>query len=270
VLKVLTTPGGTDRVLCTTTYTLQLLSAIINNRLHNATEHLANQFAANASKALSPGETLIATFEPPPIAQSLARLSLSTKKLSTLISDYRIFVRLWGLLGIYAWGKSVYLDPPSDRVLRWIAYAQVAINTCFQTLENRAYLAGKTIIDRDVKLQLRDWCWSSRFWCAHTTLEFVKLYRKKQIWDAELRAEAAAEKSGRGEGAWWRKGGEEALGRRREEERLWWRDLVVNAAYYPMTFHWGLQDGLLTEMQIGFLGVVAGGVGLKEVWDKTA
>jgi hypothetical protein len=267
VLEVLTTPSGRDRVLCTTTYTLQLLSGIINNRLNSATEKLAEHFADNASKALLPGETVIATFEPPPIAQLLARFSTSSKKLSSLISDFRIFVRLWGLLGIYAWGKSVYLDPPKDRVLRWIAYAQVAINACFQVLENRAYLAGKTIINRDAKAQLKDWCWSSRFWCAHTTLEFVRLYRIKRIWDADSKAQASAK--AKGEGVWWKED-EEAIAKRKAEESLWWKDLIVNAAYYPMTFHWSIEEGLLTDMQISVLGLIAGGMGLREAWSKTA
>jgi hypothetical protein len=266
VLKVIATPGGTDRILCTTTYTFQLVSAIINNRLHSATERLAKQIAEKASAALLPGETVIATIEPPPIAQFLAQLSSGAKKLATLISDYRIFIRLWGLLGIYAWGKSVYLDPPKDRVLRWIAYTQVALNACFQTIENRAYLAGKTIITRDISLQLRDWCWSSRFWCAHTTLEFVRLYRMKQIWAAE---DKAAVQKKKGEGAWW-SGDEDAKAKREAEVAGWWKDLIVNGAYYPMTFHWSLEGGLLTEIQIGILGVIAGGTGLREVWRKTA
>jgi len=266
LLKVIATPGGTDRLLCTAAYTFQLTSAIINNRLNNATEKLAKQIAEKASKALLPGETVVATFEPPPIAQALAKLSITSKKLATLISDYRIFVRLWGLLGIYAWGKSVYLDPPKDRVLRWIAYTQVALNACFQSIENRAYLAGKTIIQRDTSLQLRDWCWSSRFWCAHTTLEFVRLYRMKKIWEAEDKAAAQNKK---GEGAWW-SGDEEAKNKRRAEIAGWWKDLIVNGAYYPMTFHWSLTDGLLTEVQIGILGIIAGGTGLREIWNKTA
>lgn len=266
VLKVLATPGGTDRLLCTTAYTLQLVSAIINNRLHSATEKLAKHFAENASKALLPGETVVATFEPPPLARLLVQLSSSTKKLATLISDYRIFIRLWGLLGIYAWGKSVYLDPPKDKVLRWIAYTQVALNACFQTIENRAYLAGKTIITGDASSQLRDWCWSSRFWCAHTTLEFVRLYRMKKIWEAE---DKAAVQKKRGEGAWW-SGDEDAKAKRQNEVAGWWKDLIVNGAYYPMTLHWSLESGLLTEIQVGILGVIAGGTGLRDVWKKTA
>ncbi|KIW03805.1 uncharacterized protein PV09_05105 [Verruconis gallopava] len=267
VLKVLATPGGTDRVLCTTAYTLQLLSAIINSRLDAATERLARNLAEKASKALLPGETVVATFEPPAIAQLLARLANSSKKLATLISDYRIFVRLWGLLGIYAWGKSVWLDPPKDKVLRWIAYAQVLVNVCFQPLENRAYLAGKTIIDRDARAQLRDWCWSSRFWCASTTLEFVRLWRQKKIWEAEDRAAASKEKR---QGPENTQADEEAKAARQEEERLWWKDLIVNAAYYPMTLHWSLETGLLTDMQVGILGMIAGGMGLREAWRKTA
>lgn len=101
ILKVIATPGGTDRLLCTAAYTLQLTSAVINNRLHKATERIAQQIADNASKAMLPGETIAVTFEAPPVALLLANISLTTKKFATLISDYRIFIRLWGLLGVY-------------------------------------------------------------------------------------------------------------------------------------------------------------------------
>ena len=60
------------------------------------------------------------------------------------------------------------------------------------------------------------------------------------------------------------------LAKREAEVSGWWKDLIVNGAYYPMTFHWSLESGLLTEIQIGILGVIAGGMGLREVWSKTA
>jgi hypothetical protein len=88
----------------------------------------------------------------------------------------------------------------------------------------------------------------------------------KKIWEKEDKT--AAQKT-KGEGAWW-SGDAAAKSKRDNEVAGWWKDLIVNAAYYPMTLHWSLQDGLLTEVQIGILGTIAGGTGLREVWRKTA
>jgi hypothetical protein len=253
--KILSTPSGTDRLLATTCYTLTLLSATINTNLTNNIEKIAEQFAEKASLALEPGESVIATFPVPPLARNLAALSNSSQKLASLISDYRIFTRLWGMLGLYAWGKSTYLSPPSDPLLKKIAYTQVAVNVCFQTLENLAYLASKGIITREPAIQARDWKWSSRFWMSHVCLDFVRLYRTRSLRNAKLDKLGEEDK--------------EAKALRKEAESTWWRELIVDVCYFPMTIHWST-DGVLNPTQVGVLGTVAGGTSLSHLWKQTA
>ena len=53
------------------------------------------------------------------------------------------------------------------------------------------------------------------------------------------------------------------------EESRWWREVLVNAAYAPLTVHWSLEGGWVGEDVVGVLGVVAGVVGLREVWGRT-
>lgn len=69
-------------------------------------------------------------------------------------------------------------------------------------------------------------------------------------------------------------GGKEAVGekeekiqRRRESER-WWRQVVANAAWAPLTLHWSVEGGVLGEGAVGALGMVAGGVALGEAWRR--
>ncbi|RDI87942.1 hypothetical protein Vi05172_g2120 [Venturia inaequalis] len=253
--QILSTPSGTDRLLATTCYTLTLLSATITNHLTSNIEKIAEQFAEKASLALEPGESVIATFPVPPLTRHLASLSNSSQKLASVISDYRIFTRLWGLLGLYAWGKSTYLSPPSDPFLKRIAYVQVAVNVCFQTLENLAYLASKGIVTRDSATQARDWKWSSRFWMSHVVLDFARLYRTRSLRNARLDKLGEEDK--------------EAKVLRKEEEATWWREFIVNACYFPMTIHWST-DGVLSQAQVGLLGSVAGATSLKHLWKNTA
>ena len=56
----------------------------------------------------------------------------------------------------------------------------------------------------------------------------------------------------------------------REEKAKWWREVGVNAAYAPMTVHWSIEEGMLGEGQVGALGIVAGVLGIREAWRKTA
>jgi len=55
---------------------------------------------------------------------------------------------------------------------------------------------------------------------------------------------------------------------RKKEVEAWWRELLVNLCYFPMTVHWGKEEGILSESSVGLLGAVAGGTALKELWKK--
>jgi hypothetical protein len=259
--RVLATPGGQDSILNTAYYTLLFLHASINTTLESQLEKIASSFAKTASTALNPGETAVVSFQAPPLAANLAKLSASSKMLSAIISDYRMFVRLWGLLGIYSWGKSVYNSPPKDRLLRAIAYSQVGVNLCFQTLENTAWLSSHGITTLEPKKQGQAWLWSAKFWGAHVALDFLRLYRVRSLWgEKEVDAEGKAIDTN----------SKEFRAKREAEVATWWRQLVVNCCYAPMTVHYSRPEALLTPMQIGTLGIVAGGAGLREMWRKTA
>ena len=136
--RILSTPSGTDSLLCTLQYstlaTSTLLSTLSLRRLHAQVLSLlsfARALPANTAILISPSAL------PTPLS---LRASQSLKALSALISDFRIFVRLWGLLGIYKWGKGLLTEPPSDRVLERIAWAEVLVNVAYQVLENGGVL----------------------------------------------------------------------------------------------------------------------------------
>lgn len=142
-------------------------------------------------------------------------LPSSFRALTSLISDIRIFHRLWGLLGIYSWGHSLLQHPPRDLTIRRIVAAQVLANAAFQVLENLAYLASHKVVPVGKRGQGRLWVWSSRFWMAHVGLEFWRLQRVR-----EMRVDGA------------RRG---IMGSDRKEDKRWKRELVANCAYAPLT-----------------------------------
>ena len=251
---VLSTPAGTDTLLATTGYTLQLLHANLNTLLASQLQRLAHKVLQNSRDVLLPGETVIASLPAPATATFLVRLSASSKALSDLIADYRIFVRLWGLLAIYQWGKSVVFDPPADKVLQRVGLAHVAVNVAFQGLENLAYLGQHGVISRSPQRQARDWVWSSRFWAAHVLLEFVRLARLRALWDRETID---------GDD-------KEAKAKRKDEVDAWWRELLINVLYAPMTLHWSVEEGLFGDGLIGFFGATAGTLALRDIWKKAA
>jgi len=184
------------------------------------------------------------------------RTSKSLRALADLIADVRIFLRLWGLLGIWSWAAAAWREPPSDRVLRVLMWTQVATNAAYQYLENGAYLSSHGVLRWSEERQTRWYVWSSRFWMAHVALDLGRLVRVKQL---------------------RRRKGEKVFGQEKEgkvemirEEARWWSEVYVNAAYAPLTVHWSLEHGWVSEAWVGFLGMVAGLVGFRELWEETA
>lgn len=54
------------------------------------------------------------------------------------------------------------------------------------------------------------------------------------------------------------------------EDWVWWKDLASNVAYAPMTLHWSIESGLLSDWGVGACGMVAGGALLADAWRTTA
>ncbi|KAF2734519.1 hypothetical protein EJ04DRAFT_552673 [Polyplosphaeria fusca] len=262
---LLSSPTSTDALLCTLSYTLELLRSLLSQALLSRLNALST--ATKTTPLVLPSET------PIPSTTLLAQAVSSTKALAALLADFRVFVRLWGLLGIYAWGKAVWKAPTpaalsgKERVLRGLACAQILSCVAFQVLENGAYLASKGVLTGEgwAAREGAWWVWSSRFWAVHVGLEGVRL---GVLWWASSKERGAlGEKGEVGDGE--KEGKMEREGRRREDW-VWWRDVVSNAAYFPMTMHWSTATGLLSDAGVGALGAVAGGALLVDAWRQTA
>lgn len=185
---------------------------------------------------------------PAPLAHPGARsLENRFRNFSNLISDVRIFSRLWGIFGILEWGAQTLDSPPRDTQLRLIAYTQVASNIFYQILENFAYLAQHKVLKYSVDTQKKLWAWSCRFWAVHVALDFGRLLRVRQLRLQRVGKITAA------------------------EEREWWRQITCNMCWAPLTVHWSMLDGgYLNASTTGVLGTIAGILTLRHTWKATA
>ena len=192
-------------------------------------------------------------------------------------------MRLWGLLGMYQWGKAAYLQPSKDALTRRVTYAQVAVNTVYQVLENGAYLSSKGVMGWSGEKQNKAWLWSSRMWAAHVALEFVKLghgmLKVKQEAKGNLKdslvntgsqfdqmkiekvAEDVVEES---------KLVADAAVKKAKEDKAWTDGFIKNSAYAPLTLHWSLDGGLVSPFVVGALGTIVGLVNVGNQWRATA
>lgn len=248
------------------------MHAVLSKVLERRLASIATEIASKANTILLPGETLIATLPAPESTKLLAKTVGSAKALADTISDFRLFVRMWGLMGLYTWARGTWNAPLAqdaarkDRVLRGVTWAQIASCVAFQVLENGAYLSSKGALtsngwagDVGKAKETRWWVWSSRFWAVHVGLEFVRL---GVLWvgndDAKLSEKNDGEKEDK-----------LRMEEKRREKWLWWKDVVNNAAYFPMTLHWSVEEGILSSTGVGLCGMIAGGSNLVDFWRNT-
>jgi hypothetical protein len=257
--KVFSTPAGTDNLLLTVGYTSLLTSTILSSisllRLQKAVGLIIEK-----AILLPPNITvLIDAFSIP--ASHLLISAKRLRALSDLISDYRIFVRLWSLFDIYRWGKRILLTPSPDNFLQRLVCAQVFVNLILEALENGAYLSSKGIIGWSAQTQKRAYIWSSRFWMAHVGLDIWRLRH-----ELEKRRDRGTAEEKRTDGP---KGDVITDAGEREWMAKWTKELVVNLGYAPLTLHWSLETGLISDFWVGLFGSVVGIAGLRARWQDT-
>lgn len=265
--QILASPSHSDTLLQTLCYTSLLGSSLLARLAVAGARAQARALIAQAI-ALPPNTTLrLSAVAVPP-----SRLLVGARRLrafSALVADVRVFARLWGLLAIYRWARRVWASRDADPARRAVEAAQVVLNVAFQGLENLAYLSSKGAWGWDETRQARAWLWSSRFWAMHIGLDLLRLWRERLL---RARKEEEEGKLGLGEEKKLGLGEQKKLGLGEEEReeheawrRKWWKDLVVNAAFGPLTIHWGTEQGLLGDFWIGLLGSVAGVAGMSDV-----
>lgn len=254
--RLLSTTSGVEATLCTLYYTLTLVHSQLTRILTQRYERFALAITAKASETMLPGETIIATIEPPHLA--LRDSCIAVKSAGRLVYDVRSFIRLWGLVNIYAWAKQTYLQPPRDVVIKILTWAQIGAKATFQALENGAFLAHKGVLlgGKWEQRLPRWWALSNRFYMAHVVLEMLRLLRVRQLrFNEEFGAQNEEDK--------------EVKVRSKALEKKWRRDLYANAGWIIPTLHWSAysnEEPTMNEALLGLSGMIPGVLALQDAW----
>lgn len=280
--KCLSTPAGIDTTLLLVCYTARF-SATALERLSQSVLRRSDwrewiavvvEVAAPRARAVVVGPAASKSMGVKPVAAAAALvLSRRLKALSALLSEARMMMRLWGLLGMYFWGRGlvgktlarrrqrqnedegVVVDDDDDDGVATdrmmddvVAWAQLGACVVFQGLENGAYLSGKGVLGWSAAAQATAYKWSARFWALYVGLELGRLA---------------------GEGMRAKAGGEKAV-EREDSTRAWRNQVVRNLAWAPLTVHWSMEKGFVSEMMVGLLGSIPGIIQMRDLWRETA
>ncbi|KAI0127478.1 hypothetical protein BJ170DRAFT_683319 [Xylariales sp. AK1849] len=278
--RALSTPSGVDTVLLFLCYTSRLSSAALEILTRPAIQRSANKLLAIAS-SLPPSTTVLFTSKaafPSPSAAVLLVLSQRLKAFGALLSDVRTFMRLWGLLGMYFWGRGIVLRlrqaraaaqgsssaekgaaPKIDKVDLSLAVTQLVACVAFQSLENGAYLASKNVLSWQPANIGKAYRWSARFWGTFVGLKLGELFWQNYKRSRRTVAERLGDKT---------------VAVMEREEREWsseWRKLAArNMAWFPLTIHWSSEQGIFSDLAVGALASIPGTIAVRDLWRKTA
>ncbi|KAI1306414.1 hypothetical protein F5Y03DRAFT_141902 [Xylaria venustula] len=273
--RCLSTPSGIDTVLQITCYSSRLTAAVLTTLVQPALQRSASRLVALAA-ALPPSTTLVFDAKALPSSSVALVLSLAKrlKALSVLTSEARTILRLWGLLSMYFWARRLVLNwrqkkqssdgdnasSSSTRLDASIAWSQLAACVLFQALENAVYLSAKGVLEFAPATQGKMARWSARFWGSFVGLELVRLFYESSRRARRTRAEKFA-------------GGKTVAVVEREEREwaeTWRKTLVRNVAWAPLTVHWSLEQGLVSELAVGALASIPSVIQFRDLWRRTA
>ncbi|KAL1885197.1 hypothetical protein Plec18167_001854 [Paecilomyces lecythidis] len=262
---LLSTSGGQESVLASINYSSHALHHLLFSApsvaLRNHLRLLLWQ-KLNCKHAVASSEIKAS---PPSSSPLLA--------LSSLMSETRYNLRLFGLIPLWVWGSATLKSPPSDPILRAVAFLQVFVNVIYQALENVAYLASKNIFPKSFVERhggINKWyLWSTRAWLGHVLLEFVRLGRELVLRKAKYQELEKIKVEEDDKTALAAVQQQEEV--RKQEIRAFRKSLVNNLAWAPLCIHWSVEQGIGVPPSLtGFISLIAGSWGLYDRWQATA
>ncbi|KAJ1335384.1 peroxin-11C [Microdochium nivale] len=292
--RCLQTPSGVDTCLLLACYSTRLTGTLLEYLTGPAIQRGAEQLIALAS-SLPPSATLVFSAKsfPSPSVAAILEISKRLKAFAAMISEGRMFLRLWGLIGLYFWARGLVFKliasrkaasassgavddkssssppPPKESFVdTTIAWTQLLSCIIFQTLENRAFLAGKGVIPLTGPAQVSTFRWATRFWGTFIGIEIGRLLYENHKRRRAGTPASRASVDGSGEAD------KSSLAALEQEDREWtdsWRkSLARNCAWFPLTVHWSLEQGLISELAVGALPLIPGVIQIRELWRRTA
>lgn len=277
--RCLATPSGIDTLLLFICYTSRFTGAALTNvsqsilRRSSPRELIALAFTLPDKTAVvveaaggNPSSAVAAL-----AAQLAGVLGTRLKSLGGLASEARTIARLWSLVGMYFWAKKLVQNLVARRrssssseekggaaattqsessLATLVGWAQLLSCAAFQVLENGAYLSGRGVLGWTPAQQGRAYVVGARFLGFYTALELGRLLAEFVARRDRDYAAASAEEQA--------------------EVDAMRRSLAINMAWAPLTVHWSLEKGFLTDLVVGAGGCIPGVIQMRKLWRETA
>lgn len=264
--RAASTRSGADVILLFLTYGSRLTGNLLETGSRAALQSSANKLVALALQ-LPPQAAVTFTSEnligASPILGVALNLAARLKNASVVLSEIRTFGRLWGLLGLYFAAKRLVLKLTSkkteeksedakaeNRFDNLVAIAQITSLISFQATENIAFLSSKGILGFSPQTQGKLAKWSVKSWALYIGMELGRLLIERQ-----RRVSAAGGKLTAKDVEW---------------SENWKTDFFRNLAWSPITVHYSVATGFLSDLAISALAFHPAQSQMRELWAANA
>ncbi|KAJ1793783.1 hypothetical protein LPJ59_004681 [Coemansia sp. RSA 2399] len=185
------------------------------------------------------------------------------RALSNLVADYRIMIRLTGLVPMAQYVRYAEQFPAPSQLLQWLDRTMNLSLCVYYPLEHIYWLGAHQVLPFSDKVVDLSGYWSCRFWAAWVALQFVHLGeeyrlikgRKQKIYTQDKMDAAKMQ---------------EELDSVDAATKSWRIQLLINACYFPLTLHWSIRGSTFPDVAVGAFGTVAALAQVYNVWKATA
>ncbi|KAI8145604.1 peroxisomal biogenesis factor 11 [Fennellomyces sp. T-0311] len=195
---------------------------------------------------------------------------LGSKRIQNLaspVSDFRILLRYYGLLPMVQYMNYIEFHPPATPLALGIERLQNWCNIIYYPLEHIYWLGAHQVIPLSDDKTNKIGIWSCRFWAAYVVLEYGRLaeqYRclKKRETGLLKRIKAGDVETDEDP--------EAEMASIKAERSSIFVNTMINSGYLPLTVHWSLEKGLISDVWVGLFGGFASIFQIYAAWRDTA
>ncbi|KAJ3412308.1 hypothetical protein HDV05_000966 [Chytridiales sp. JEL 0842] len=188
-------------------------------------------------------------------------LAIRISNFATPVSDFRILLRYYGLIPLTQWILFSEANPPPTAFLRLLYRLQNLVNLAYYPLEHTYWLGAHKIIPISDEKLGKIGIWSCRFWAAYVVLYFFQLHQEAKI--LSKRSADLVARAKKGEDKEVLKVEHNAIASELNSLMI---NTVINAAYFPLTIHWSIENSKLPDVAVGVFGTIAAVFQLAAAW----
>ncbi|ORX66375.1 hypothetical protein DL89DRAFT_205194, partial [Linderina pennispora] len=181
------------------------------------------------------------------------------KAFSGLVSDYRIMIRLTGLIPMAQYVRYGEQVPAQTKLLQWLDRIMNLALIIYYPLEHTYWLGAHKLVPISDKVIEDAGYWSCRFWAIWVALQFVHLGEEYRL-IKNRRAKIFTQGKRNAHEM------QEELDAVESDTKSWKIQLLINACYFPLTLHWSIRGSTFPDVAVGVCGTVAAAAQAYNVW----